>query len=84
MPEELGYKPHLEVVLDDLLRAVRGLIRAELRTNSDFSNIIRNNELNLDAIVTDDGIMTSNLSRQRTRLSVAEALIVDSFLPSNL
>ncbi|MCW5516882.1 hypothetical protein [Muriicola sp. Z0-33] len=68
----------------DILHAVRRFIRAEMRAGTDFTTIARNNEINLNAIVTNDRIMPTSLSRQRTRLSLAEAIIVSSFLPNNL
>ncbi|MEX0290259.1 MAG: hypothetical protein AB3N14_14220 [Flavobacteriaceae bacterium] len=68
----------------DILHAVRRFIRAEMRAGTDFTTIAQNSEINLNAIVTNDRIMPTSLSRQRTRLSLAEAIIVSSFLPNNL
>ncbi|WP_394750117.1 hypothetical protein [Spongiimicrobium salis] len=70
--------------LTELLNSIRQGIRSELRSGAEFSAIIQNDEFNLNAIVVNDNIMPTNLSRQRTRLSLAEAMIIASFLPNNL
>ena len=66
--------------LRDILTEVRTLVRR----HSNFDEVLTDNTINLNAIVTNDGIMPTNLSRQRTRLSLAESIIVESFLSNNL
>lgn len=63
--------------LTDLLVAVREGIQSALDSGTSFSSIVSNDELNLNAIIANDRIMPTNLSRQRTRISAAEALLVE-------
>ena len=68
--------------LVNLLVAVRTLIAHSLTAGNTLENIINNDQVNLNAIITNDEIMADNLSRQRTRISAAEALLVEEGLGS--
>lgn len=66
--------------LMQLLQAVRDLIQGGMESGTSFGDIAADDMINLNAIVTNDGIMTDSLSRQRTRISAAEAILMEEAL----
>jgi len=66
--------------LFDLLVAVRGLISNAMESGVPFDQIVEDETINLNSIITNDEIMSTNLCRQRTRISAAEALLLEQAL----
>ncbi|MCA6079116.1 hypothetical protein [Fulvivirga sedimenti] len=67
--------------LVDLLVAVRSNMLQEIRSGRSFQEVAADNMLNLNSLISNDEIMPENLSRQRTRISAAEASLVEMNLP---
>lgn len=63
--------------IHDLLASVRQLLTTGIRNGTPFQELVENNQFNLNAIITNDEIMPINLSRQRTRISAAEAALIE-------
>lgn len=70
--------------LSQLLQEVRGLIDRAKRDGRSISDIARDNQVGLNALIANDEIMPTNLSRQRTRISAAEAIITEHMFPSSI
>jgi hypothetical protein len=66
--------------LVELLTTVRNLVSEAMETGTAFDTIVLDGHINLNAIITNDTIMPNNLSRQRTRISAAEGLLMEEAL----
>lgn len=62
----------------ELLLANKNLIQLAIQNGASFTDIVNNDTVNLNAIITNDTILPQNLSRQRTRISAAEASLLDN------
>ncbi|TBW28680.1 hypothetical protein [Gramella sp. KN1008] len=66
--------------LTHLLIEVRdGLLRPML-SGTPWEDLLNDDQLNLNAIITNDDLMPDNLSRQRCRISAAEAMLVEELI----
>lgn len=66
--------------IHDLLVEARQLIRNRLNDGASFSQVVEDDMVNLNSIITNDSIMPTNLSRQRTRISAAEGLLIEEIV----
>ncbi|HEU4613687.1 MAG TPA: DUF4157 domain-containing protein, partial [Kofleriaceae bacterium] len=70
--------------LPQLLTEARTRITRALRAGRTFEEVAADPSVNLCSIITDDSIMSGNLSRQRTRVTAAEARLINEVLPPEL
>ena len=66
--------------LHHLLIEVRNGILRPMRSGTSFEELVLDPMLNLNAIINNDTIMPDNLSRQRCRISAAEALLAEELI----
>ncbi len=66
--------------LTHLLIEVRDGLLRPMRSGTPWEDLLNNDQLNLNAIITNDDLMPDNLSRQRCRISAAEAMLVEELI----